>query len=553
MSIQFLFKISYEQLKNALSPRRKLLAELRAKWGKQTVKYSWLTSHYFDLVRDESFETCVDDKTWVDLEFPAIFSRLDSTVTTLGSQVLFKRLREYVKDPGELATQYAVYEELRSNALLREEIQLKLAGLRNKSDDQSAANDQIAGLIFDAVPDLPKHSRWLSLWGLVSVTVLVAAITLPWSAWKWFAVIAVIAVNIIILSRYFSHVAREIEVLKSCLHMLDVADGLASMHLRHPLVPQLTRLFEETALRAEIRKALRWVSIAKLSIISYLIPWLNLAFLVELIVYVDAANKFYRIRSKLAPTFEAVGSLDAAIAIASYLEQCQDHCRPAIVGRPFLHIRDGYHPLIVDPVKNTISLDQRSALVTGSNMAGKTTFIKMIGINIILSRTLGFCLASAATMPQATVLASIQSDHSVASGKSHFFSEIQTIRSFIAPSRRDGFKVFVIDELFSGTNTIERVAVARAVLETICRDALVLVTTHDVELQAFLTRHYDLYHFQEEPDVEGFFDYRLRPGAATERNAIRLLERMGFPDEVIANAMTYAGRSQTQNATSVAE
>ena len=67
-----------------------------------------------------------------------------------------------------------------------------------------------------------------------------------------------------------------------------------------------------------------------------------------------------------------------------------------------------------------------------------------------------------------------------------------------------------------------------------------LVTTHDVELQALLGESFDLYHFQEKPDVVGFLDYRLRLGQAHERNAIRLLARMGFPDDIVVDALAFA-------------
>lgn len=75
--------------------------------------------------------------------------------------------------------------------------------------------------------------------------------------------------------------------------------------------------------------------------------------------------------------------------------------------------------------------------------------------------------------------------------------------------------------------------------------AIVLVTSHDVELQALLDGAYALYHFQENPEVEGYFDYRLWPGPATRRNAIRLLERLGFPHEITANAFAYANPGGT--------
>jgi DNA mismatch repair ATPase MutS len=170
---------------------------------------------------------------------------------------------------------------------------------------------------------------------------------------------------------------------------------------------------------------------------------------------------------------------------------------------PRVDIRDGYHPSLSSPVRNSLCLDGRSALVTGSNMAGKTTMIKMIGTNIIQGHTLGFCLASQATIPRSAVMASIRSEHSVESGKSQYFAEIETLRSFMELARARGCGVFVIDELFSGTNTVERIAIPRAVVEQLSLDAQVLVTTHDVELQQVLSRRFDLHHFQENPDIVG--------------------------------------------------
>src|SRR5699024_3847742 len=135
---------------------------------------------------------------------------------------------------------------------------------------------------------------------------------------------------------------------------------------------------------------------------------------------------------------------------------------------------------------NSIRLQHRSALVTGSNMAGKTTFIKMLGTNVVLARTFGFCLAARAIIPRVRVLASIQGSHSVASGKSHYFAEVERINAFF-DSGSDGYRsLLVIDKLFSGTNTTERVAIARSVLESLARESIVLATTHDVELQTVL-------------------------------------------------------------------
>lgn len=530
--VLFDLRFTLEQILAALSPRSRLLRELRATWAKAGSKDDWLASRYFDLTRHESPANHVDDKTWVDLEFPKIFADLDTTSTRIGSQALFKELRVYAEDASELNERYGVYAALRADPALREEIQLALSYLRADS------NAYLADSLFGAPPERPKYFVPVLLWGLFSLAVLATVVASSWPIWPW---LVIVAVNVIVVLRVSRHVNRDAEALKACARMLGVAERLSAIETSSERIPALARLVQQAPRRAEARKALRWFSGHQTNeLAASLILWLNLGFLLELLSYIYAANRFARFRADLASTYELVGSLDAAIAVASFLERCPEHCQPAIADSALIDIEDGWHPLLGRPVKNSIRLDGQSALITGSNMAGKTTFIKMVGTNIILSRTLGICLASTATVPRSGVRASIRGEHSVESGKSHYFAEIEAILSFIESAKRDERSVFLIDELFSGTNTVERIAAARAVLQSISAKAQVLVTTHDVELQALLGQGFNLYHFQENPDVEGFFDYRLRPGRATERNAIRLLGRMGFPEDVVRSAMTFA-------------
>ena len=292
-----------------------------------------------------------------------------------------------------------------------------------------------------------------------------------------------------------------------------------------------------------MRRALRWLGTVKREPIAWVSIWLNVACALELLLHAFAIGRFFRLRETVAADFEQVGEIDAAIAIASFMTRYKACCRPELTTDPDLVVIDGCHPLLPDGVTNSIRLEHRSALVTGSNMAGKTTFIKMLGINVILARTFGFCLATRAVVPRVRVLASIQGSHSVASGKSHYFAEVERINSFFHSGDDDYRSLLVIDELFSGTNTTERVAIARSVLESLARESIVLATTHDVELQTVLDEHFDYYHFQEDPEVDGFFDYHLRHGITRTRNAIRMLGEMGFPETVIADAMDYAAKT----------
>ena len=543
MSTLTTLKNYYDMLRDALSPRRRGLKRLRAKWGQLVTpghKDASSISRYFDLTRNVSDgqvspirrhgRQVVDDKTWTDLELPRIFAELDSTETPLGSQVLFCRLRCYVESPSELAEYYASCEALRIDAPLREEIQLRLANLQDDS------NSQLADFIFSENSSGSKYIGLLPWWSLACLATLVTVYMLSLSIWLW---LATIGVNLILIFQLSLPFHRNIEMLQSCYWMLRVADALAFIR-SDALPPQMIRILREAPQRAKARKALGWIAKPQGPLAASLSMWLNIMFLTDMVAYSRTIKQLARVKAELAATFESLGSIDAAITVASYLECLSEHCQPIISDAAALEIVAGQHPLIKRPVRNSIYLEGRSALITGSNMAGKTTFIKMIGINIILGRTLGFCLASKATLPNSSVMASIRGEHSVESGKSHYFAELEAIHLFIERAKRGECKVFLIDELFNGTNTVERLAAARAVLECLSAYAQVLVTTHDVELQDDLARIYALYYFQEDPDVDGYFDYQLRSGKSTKRNAIALLARKGFPSDLVAQAMAYS-------------
>lgn len=530
MSILTLAKNYCRDLLGTITPKRKTLTRLRARWGAPGSGQRFLASQYFELIRDASPGKWVDDKTWNDLEFPEIFSRMDTTVTPVGSQVLFVQLRKYIDEPSILARRYTIYQELAANTSLREALQLRLSRL----DDEF--NADLAELLLGKRPYQPARRGLILAWSLASVTMLGLVVVFGWPAWIW---LTVLPINTAIIFHGFSRQHQEAEAMKRCAILLDVADKIAAMGNGNPL-PHITHLREEGPHRAVVRKVLFWYALMKLPAFSTVFTFLNFAFLAELAIHAGTAERFFQTRSKLVPTFALVGEIDASIALASCLQQYPNYCKPMLVDGRTLDITNGRHPLISNGVTNSIRLENCSTLVTGSNMAGKTTFIKMLASNAILGQTVGFCLASTAIIPRATVMTSIHDAHSVESGKSHYFTEIETINGFIHNNIQDRIKVLAIDEPFSGTNTVERIAVARAVLESLSIHAIVLVTTHDVELEAFLGDRYALYHFQENPDIEGYFDYLLKPGPATDRNAIRLLDRMGFPRIITTNAMAYA-------------
>lgn len=524
-----------QRLKRWLSPRQRRLERLRAEWGRPGTKDSWLESRYFELTRTPGDPRQVDDRTWKDLEFPRIFATLDTTVTRIGSQSLFARLRTYWDDPGEAAAWHDGAETLRRDQRLREEIQLRLSPL---AADSYAT---LAESLYGAPLGNFRHPAAIIAWCGVSIAVLVAIGALSLTP---LAVLPLLTVNLFIVTRLSAPASELVDSLRGCQTLLRVADKLARIRTAAE-VPQLATLATSKDLRTRVRRALHWLALfQRLREPLGIDVWLNFLCLAEYVADIRTRRAFLKRLPELRVLYEAVGSLDAATALASFLERSPTRCTPIVTHGSSIEIEGGRHPLLARQTPNSLTLHGRSVLVSGSNMAGKTTFIKMVATNVILGRTLGVCLADRAVIPRASVMASIRGEHSVESGKSRYFAELEALLEFLGRARQGEPLVLAIDEPFGGTNTRERVAAATAVLAALSRGALVLATTHDVELHELLRGRFDLYHFREDPQVEGYFDFRLRPGACTEGNALRLLAKIGFPHAVVAEALAVLGEAQ---------
>ena len=238
--------------------------------------------------------------------------------------------------------------------------------------------------------------------------------------------------------------------------------------------------------------------------------------------------------------YRFVGLADCLLSVYYLREELPYYCLPEKADKGYrLEGEEIYHPLIEDCVSNSVIIKEKSVLLNGSNMSGKTTFIRIIGINVLLAQTLhtAFARTFALSAPIKIYSALMLADD-LSEGKSFYMKEVDTIKEMISRSQEGTANLFLFDEIFKGTNTTERIAVAKAVLSYLnTTDNIIVASTHDAELATLLDTEYDLYHFSEVIQDETFsFDYKLKSGPLYQRNAIRLLEINGFPPTVIRDA-----------------
>ena len=238
--------------------------------------------------------------------------------------------------------------------------------------------------------------------------------------------------------------------------------------------------------------------------------------------------------------FEALGEIDGALSVAAFRGSLSAWCRPRFTpGGTALRVEGAFHPLLAAPVANDFAVTGAGALVTGSNMSGKTTFIKTVGLDALLGGTIFTCAARSYEAPFLDVVSAIGRIESLAEGTSYYLGEVRRVRELTRAAEDGRPHLFLLDELFRGTNTIERIAAGKAVLSHLARGPHVtLVSTHDIELVPLLSDSHAPYHFRESVAQGALvFDYRLRPGPSSTRNAIALLTSAAFPESLVEDAL----------------
>lgn len=195
-----------------------------------------------------------------------------------------------------------------------------------------------------------------------------------------------------------------------------------------------------------------------------------------------------------------------------------------------LDFKEMYHPLLADEtvISNSLSLTNNSIIITGSNMSGKTTFLRTIAINLILAYTGAGVCAKSMSGSYMRIFTSMRVMDDVSNGISTFYAEILRIKSMIEYSKLDQPMICFIDEIFKGTNSADRIIGAQGVLANLQKDCCICFTsTHDFELCDIdgVTN----YHFEEYYEDNSIrFDYKLKDGRCNTTNALKLLELAGI-------------------------
>lgn len=220
---------------------------------------------------------------------------------------------------------------------------------------------------------------------------------------------------------------------------------------------------------------------------------------------------------------EAIGSL-AVIGVVF-----EHKCMPSLVDDVGIHFTHLIHPLLGENicVSNDFDTDSGINIITGSNMGGKTSFLRTVGINLILMNSGGFVCADQFTSSYFKIFTSMRVNDDIARGISTFYGELLRIKDMIDYVDK-GNMLVLIDEIFKGTNYQDRIYGAREVIKMLNTEkTVVLLTTHDFELCE--EKHVKNYFVKESYDGDSIiFDYKIREGKCSSTNARYLMKKLGI-------------------------
>jgi hypothetical protein len=195
------------------------------------------------------------------------------------------------------------------------------------------------------------------------------------------------------------------------------------------------------------------------------------------------------------------------------------------------------HPLIAVEKRVTSSFDTETlaqiSLITGSNMAGKSTFLRSVGINMVLAMSGAPVCATAMTLSNMKVMSSMRITDNLEESTSTFYAELKKLKTIIDAVNRKEKLMLLLDEILRGTNSADRhTGSAALVRQLIKHDAVGLIATHDLELASLekdYPSHIHNYHFDVQVSGEElFFDYKLKQGVCTSMNASLLMKKIGI-------------------------
>lgn len=243
-------------------------------------------------------------------------------------------------------------------------------------------------------------------------------------------------------------------------------------------------------------------------------------------------------KNSIVQWFEKIGQFDAAISLSQYVDRHHDYIFPMISEiKGVFQGKNLGNPLIINRecVTNDIHINNQGCflIITGANMAGKSTYIRTVGLNLVLAEMGLPVYATEFSFYPTQIIASLRTSDSLSKNESYFFAELKKLKNIIDRLNNNETLFILLDEILKGTNSNDKLKGSEAFVEKLINhDANGIIATHDIklgELENKYSTYIKNFHFSSEIQNDRLlFDYKLKKGIVSEFNATYLMRQMGI-------------------------
>ncbi|MBX4265450.1 MutS-related protein [Clostridium estertheticum] len=482
----------------------------------------------FDVLKyKEPEELYIDDQTYLDLNMDSVFEKVDRTLSSPGEQYLYYILRNPILKEEKLINRNKIITFFQDNKEIREKIQRKFLKLGRQNINT------ITCFLWDEISYKTLMKPLLYLLRILAYGSLIS-ITFIGIGKAWIFILIIFAVNGYLSAKIKKDIGGDLASMGYLSKIIRLAEAIGSVEDKE-LKRYTLKLKEQSKKCKAITRKDAFIKIGRIEGVDMLYEYINIFFLSEARGFNKIIDEVKAHIEDIRSIYLILGEIDALISVASYRDGLLEYVEPKLTkGLKEIMVKDIKHPLIDTAVGNSLTLE-KVVIITGSNMSGKSTFLRALGINALFSQTIFTCLATSYEGGYFNIISSMTVTDNVTSGKSYYLSEAEALFRIINGCNEEVTSLCLIDEIFRGTNPIERVNASAEILAYLStHNSLVAVATHDLEIATMVGDLYECHYFTENVGEHGLeFDYQIRKGVSSTRNAIKVLEFIGYPQEII--------------------
>ena len=489
-------------------------------------------------------------KEWIDASHPfsldldvfgehSLFQCLNRTCTPFGKETLSRWLRQPLDNKVEIETRQQAIQELGRYNDFRETF--RITGCLYK-DDKTTMEDLKKWIEAPSVFLQKKSNQWIC-WAVPGINFLLftlgmfGVISMSWFGLV-FCTFTIASSNLIRkITRIQESYNKTLKMLSTYAHLIELAD---KQSMKSTLLVSLKQGFESNGKKAPevlgvLSKELDRLDLRN-NLILYALLEGSMFWQLRQMLRIERWKQEYG--THLLQWLEALGKLDALCALGTFAFNHPEYTYPNLTDEPFVfQAKDMGHPLMPRQqcVVNDADIHQRPyfLIITGANMAGKSTYLRTIGCNYILACIGAPVCCSSLRIYPAHLMTSLRTSDSLANNESYFFAELKRLQQILERLKKGEEMFIILDEILKGTKSIDKQKGSFSLVKQLLRlKANGIIATHDL-LLGELKQHFpnEISNYCFEADIQNdelTFSYQLREGVAQNMNACFLMGKMGI-------------------------